>query len=125
MDSLMEKLGKLFHLLPLSPPFFTSSNERADQSKWIECDCRSFVNSYLSLLKSHDLLSDNRMKFSQQLGEMSEELNVLGKEVDKSRKSGKELGARLERGLNEQEGLVEKVICFPSLSFLFKMVLIE
>jgi len=49
------------------------------------------------------------MKFSQQLGEMSEELNVLGKEVDKSRKSGKELGARLERGLNEQEGLVEKV----------------
>lgn len=34
---------------------------------------------------------------------------MLGKEVDKSRKSGKELGARLERGLNEQEGLVEKV----------------
>lgn len=68
----------------------------------------SFVNSYLSLLKSHDLLSDNRLKFSLQLSEMSDELSVLGKEVEKTRKSGKELGTRLERGLNEQEGLVEK-----------------
>jgi len=41
---------------------------------------------------------------------MSDELSVLGKEVEKTRKSGKELGTRLERGLNEQEGLVEKVI---------------
>ncbi|GAA5993389.1 hypothetical protein JCM5350_002160 [Sporobolomyces pararoseus] len=68
----------------------------------------SFVNSYLSLLKTHDLLSDNRLKFSQQLMEMSEELSSLSRETEKLRKSSKEVGTRLERHLNEQEGLVEK-----------------
>jgi len=60
-------------------------------------------------LKTHDLLSDNRLKFSNQLAEMSEELSTLSREVDKVRKSSKEIGTRLERGLNEQESLVEKV----------------
>ncbi|GAA6024372.1 hypothetical protein JCM11491_001109 [Sporobolomyces phaffii] len=68
----------------------------------------SFVNSYLSLLKTHDLLSDNRLKFAAQLGEMSEELSTLSREVDKTRKSSKELGQRLERSLHEQEQLVDK-----------------
>lgn len=40
---------------------------------------------------------------------MSDELAVLGKETDKVRKATKELGTRLERGLQEQETLVDKV----------------
>ncbi|GAA5912316.1 uncharacterized protein JCM6883_003323 [Sporobolomyces salmoneus] len=68
----------------------------------------SFVNSYLSLLKTHDHLSSNRLKFSTQLSEMSEELSTLSREIEKVRKTSKEMGGRLERGLNEQEGLVEK-----------------
>lgn len=52
------------------------------------------------------------MKFATQLSEMSEELSTLSREVEKVRKSSKELGSRLERNLNEQDGLVEKVCIF-------------
>ncbi|GAA5918455.1 hypothetical protein JCM6882_005138 [Rhodosporidiobolus microsporus] len=68
----------------------------------------SYVSSWLSVLRTHELLGDNRLKFATQLGEMSAELGVLEKEVDKTRKATKELGTRLERGLTEQEGLVDK-----------------
>ncbi|GJN90452.1 hypothetical protein Rhopal_003463-T1 [Rhodotorula paludigena] len=68
----------------------------------------SYVSSWLSMLRTHELLGDNRLKFAAQLGEMSDELAVLGKEVEKSRKATKDLGARLEKGLQEQEGLVDK-----------------
>ncbi|GAA6053119.1 hypothetical protein JCM3770_002862 [Rhodotorula araucariae] len=68
----------------------------------------SYVSSWLSLLRTHELLGDNRLKFAAQLGEMSDELAVLGKEVEKNRKATKDLGARLEKGLQEQEGLVDK-----------------
>ncbi|GAA5833122.1 hypothetical protein JCM11251_006522 [Rhodosporidiobolus azoricus] len=68
----------------------------------------SYVSSWLSLLRTHELLGDNRLKFATQLGEMSAELGVLEKEVDKTRKATKELGTRLERGLTEQETLVDK-----------------
>lgn len=66
------------------------------------------------MLKSHESLGDNRLKFAAQLSEMSEELTTLGKEVEKHRKTSKELGGRLERGLLEQEGLVDKVCSLPS-----------
>jgi Rho GTPase-activating protein RGD1 len=73
---------------------------------------RSYVTSYLSLLRTHELLGDNRLKFAAQLTEMSEELTTLGKEVEKHRRSSKDLGTRLEKGLAEQEGLVDKVSRF-------------
>ena len=69
----------------------------------------TYVTSYLSLLRTHETLGENRLKFAAQLTEMSEELTSLGKEVEKHRKTSKELGGRLERGLQEQEGLVDKV----------------
>ncbi|GAA5852509.1 hypothetical protein JCM9279_003479 [Rhodotorula babjevae] len=68
----------------------------------------SYVSSWLSLLRTHEVLGDNRVKFASQLSDMADELAVLGKEVDKSRKATKDLGARLEKGLQEQEGLVDK-----------------
>ncbi|GAA5985878.1 hypothetical protein JCM11641_005330 [Rhodosporidiobolus odoratus] len=68
----------------------------------------SFVTSWLSLLRTHELLGDNRQKFATQLSEMSDELSQLGKEVEKTRKTTRELGTRLERALLDQEGLVEK-----------------
>ncbi|GAA5878041.1 hypothetical protein JCM8547_005603 [Rhodosporidiobolus lusitaniae] len=68
----------------------------------------SYVSSWLSLLRTHELLGDNRLKFAAQLSEMGDELNVLGKEVEKTRKATKDLGTRLERGLQEQETLVDK-----------------
>lgn len=43
---------------------------------------------------------------------MSDELGVLGKETEKVRKATKDLGTRLERGLQEQENMVDKVRLF-------------
>ena len=65
--------------------------------------------SWVSLLRTHELLGDNRLKFSHQLSDMSEELVTITREADKTRKANKELGNRLEKGLSEQESLVEKV----------------
>lgn len=69
---------------------------------------RSYVQSWLSLLKTHELLADNRLRFSSQLQDMSEELLILSKEVEKNRKVSKDLGTRLERGLVEQDNIVDK-----------------
>lgn len=70
---------------------------------------RSYAQSWQSLIRAHELLGDNRLKFATQLSDMSDDLVLLGKEVDKNRKSSKDLGTRLERGLTEQENLVDKV----------------
>lgn len=76
----------------------------------------SYVQSWVSLLRTHELLGDNRLRFAGQLSDMSDELIVLGKEVEKNRKTSKDLGTRLERGLAEQESLVDKVrsVLLPS-----------
>ncbi|SCV74859.1 BQ2448_7888 [Microbotryum intermedium] len=68
----------------------------------------TYVKSWISMLRTHELVGDNHLKFAAQLAEMSDELAALGKEIDKNRKSSKELGTRLERGLAEQESLVDK-----------------
>lgn len=60
-------------------------------------------------MRTHELLGDNRLRFASQLGDMSDELLILGKEVEKNRKLSKDLGARLERGLAEQDAIVDKV----------------
>jgi hypothetical protein len=37
-------------------------------------------------MRVHELMAENRLRFSQRLNEMSDELAVLAKEVDKNRK---------------------------------------
>lgn len=71
----------------------------------------SYVSSWLTFLRTHELVGEHRLKFAAQLGEMSDELNALGKEVDKNRKAAKELASKLEKGLQEQEALVDRVRC--------------
>lgn len=68
----------------------------------------SYVKSWQSLLKVHDFLADNRLKYSQQLVEMCDELGVLAREVEKSRKGSKDMGGRLEKSLQESESATEK-----------------
>lgn len=66
------------------------------------------MQSYLSAVRAHESIGENRLKFSAQLSEMSEDLQVLAKECDKSRKMNKDLGTRLERGLQDHDNLVDK-----------------
>lgn len=69
----------------------------------------SYVSSWLTFLRTHELVGENRLKFAAQLGEMSDELAVMSKEVDKNRKVAKDLAAKLDKGLQEQEQLVDRV----------------
>lgn len=59
-------------------------------------------------MTTHEVLGDNRLRFSSKLAEMSDELNNIAKEVEKSRKIQKDTGSRFERILQEQEALTEK-----------------
>ena len=47
---------------------------------------RSFVSSWQSSMRVHEMMADNRIKFSQRLNEMGDELSTLVKEVEKNRK---------------------------------------
>ncbi|GAA5884654.1 hypothetical protein JCM3774_002549 [Rhodotorula dairenensis] len=68
----------------------------------------SYVSSWLTFLRTHELVGEARLKFAAQLSEMSDELTMLGKEVDKNRKAAKELASKLEKGLQEQDALVDR-----------------
>ncbi|KAJ3827235.1 Rho GTPase activation protein [Lentinula raphanica] len=68
----------------------------------------SFVTAWQNSMKIHEVLSENRIRFSQHLNEMSEELANIAKEVDKNRKSTKDLVTRYERALQESESNTEK-----------------
>ncbi len=68
----------------------------------------SFVKSWHSMVKTHETIADNRLRFSVKLNEMSDELANLAKEVDKSRKHARETGLRLEKNLQDAEAGVEK-----------------
>ena len=68
----------------------------------------TFVSSWRSTLKLHDVIGENRLRFAARLNEMSEELANLAKEVEKNRKGTKDLATRYERGLQESETQLEK-----------------
>ncbi|KAJ7668337.1 Rho GTPase activation protein [Mycena rosella] len=71
----------------------------------------SFVSSWQSAMKIHESMGESRIRFSQRLNEMSDELATLVKEVDKNRKQAsdtKELATRYERALQESEAITEK-----------------
>ncbi|KAJ1574162.1 hypothetical protein NDA12_005999 [Ustilago hordei] len=68
----------------------------------------TFVKSWHSMLKTHETISDNRLRFAGKLSEMSDELSNLAKEVDKSRKQARETGMRLQKNLQDAETGVDK-----------------
>lgn len=68
----------------------------------------SFVSAWMSSMRVHEVMAENRLRFAQRLNEMSDELANLVKEVDKNRKQTKDLATRYERALQESESLTEK-----------------
>ncbi|TFY53332.1 hypothetical protein EVJ58_g9509 [Rhodofomes roseus] len=68
----------------------------------------TFVTAWHSALRVHEQMADNRLRLSQRLNEMSQELSTLAKEVDFSRKQTKELASRYEKTLQESEATTEK-----------------
>ncbi|CAE7217022.1 unnamed protein product [Rhizoctonia solani] len=68
----------------------------------------SFVSAWSSTMKIHEMMGEARIRFAQRLAEMSDELASLAKEVEKNRKSAKDLGTRYERALQDAEAAMEK-----------------
>ncbi|KAG8691730.1 hypothetical protein FRC11_011593, partial [Ceratobasidium sp. 423] len=68
----------------------------------------SFVSAWASTMKIHEIMGESRVRFAQRLAEMSDELASLAKEVEKNRKSAKDLGTRYERALQDAEAAMEK-----------------
>ncbi|KAF8159815.1 hypothetical protein B0H34DRAFT_782440 [Crassisporium funariophilum] len=68
----------------------------------------SFVSAWQQSMRVHEMMAENRIRFSQRLNEMGDELSNLAKEVDKNRKQTKDLATRYERALQESEGITEK-----------------
>lgn len=73
-----------------------------------EAKAGSYVSSWNSCVKTHEAIGEDRLRFAQKLGEISEELSNLAKEVDKNRKYARDTGVRLEKNLTDAEGSVEK-----------------
>ncbi|TFK60437.1 RhoGAP-domain-containing protein [Pluteus cervinus] len=68
----------------------------------------SFVNAWHSAMRVHEAMAENRLRFALRLNEMSEELATLAREVEKNRKSTKDIATRYERALQESESSTEK-----------------
>ncbi|KAK6906409.1 hypothetical protein I203_100394 [Kwoniella mangroviensis CBS 8507] len=73
-----------------------------------DCKAGTFVSSYQSGLKLQEQLAQNRLRFSQRLNEMSEELLSLAREGEKMRKVHKDNGARYQGILQESETVMDK-----------------
>ncbi|MCO5566111.1 hypothetical protein L7F22_019787 [Adiantum nelumboides] len=73
-----------------------------------EAKAGSYVSSWQSLMRTHEVLGDSRIRFAQKLIEISDDLANLSKEVDKNRKYARDTGNRLERNLLDAESSVEK-----------------
>jgi hypothetical protein len=52
----------------------------------VDCKAGSFVASYQAALRLQEQLAQNRLRFSQRLNEMSEEMFALGREGERQRK---------------------------------------
>ncbi|ORY33022.1 Rho GTPase activation protein [Naematelia encephala] len=73
-----------------------------------DCKAGTFVAAYQSSLKLQNSLAENRIRFSQRLNEMSDELLGLAREGEKLRKMHKENGARYQGILQESEMVMDK-----------------
>ncbi|WWD21201.1 hypothetical protein CI109_105685 [Kwoniella shandongensis] len=73
-----------------------------------DCKAGTFVTAYQGSLKLQDQLAQNRIRFSQRLNEMSDELLGLAREGEKMRKVHKDNGARYQSILQESETVMDK-----------------
>ncbi|CAG8756298.1 15675_t:CDS:10, partial [Dentiscutata erythropus] len=68
----------------------------------------SYGENWLYMLKLHESIGENRVKFAAAIQEISEEITALYKETDKSRKNLKDSGQKHERTIQDAEQALEK-----------------
>jgi hypothetical protein len=60
-------------------------------------------------LKVHETIGEQRVKFSSDINEVADDVQIMCKDTEKSRKQVKEIGMRHERNRVEAEALLDKV----------------
>ncbi|BEJ16227.1 hypothetical protein CspHIS471_0508320 [Cutaneotrichosporon sp. HIS471] len=73
-----------------------------------DCKAGSFVASFQAALRLQEQLAQNRLRFSQRLNEMSEEMFALSREGERQRKQHKDNGTRLQNILQDSETVMDK-----------------
>ncbi|PLW26351.1 hypothetical protein PCASD_20715 [Puccinia coronata f. sp. avenae] len=73
-----------------------------------EVKAGSFAKHYCHFLTTHERMAIERTEYGARLNSIADELSNLGKEVERVRKTNKDVGWRLEKNLAESEGLTEK-----------------
>ncbi|KAG1151622.1 hypothetical protein G6F37_004903 [Rhizopus arrhizus] len=69
---------------------------------------RSYGTTWLSFLKVHEKIGEQRIKFSSDITEVSDDIQITYKDTEKSRKQTKELGVRHEKNRVDAEIALEK-----------------
>ncbi|RIA82502.1 Rho GTPase activation protein [Glomus cerebriforme] len=68
----------------------------------------SYGDSWLKMLKLHESIGENRVKFAAAIQEISEDVSSLYKETDKTRKHLKDSGHKHEKAIQDSETALEK-----------------
>jgi hypothetical protein len=73
------------------------------------CKSRSYGDAWTSILKVHETIGEQHVKFSTEITEVADDLQLLFKDTEKSRKQAKEAGLRHERLVSDADMALEKV----------------
>lgn len=65
---------------------------------------------WTQFLKVHETIGDQRVKFASDIAEVADDVQIMCKDTEKSRKQVKEIGIRHERNRLDAESSLEKVI---------------
>ncbi|CAG8574261.1 9732_t:CDS:10, partial [Acaulospora colombiana] len=68
----------------------------------------SYGDNWVNIMRLHESIGENRVKFAAAIQEISEEVSMLYKETEKSRKNLKDSGQKYERGIQDAEQALEK-----------------
>ncbi|GES88458.1 RhoGAP-domain-containing protein [Rhizophagus clarus] len=68
----------------------------------------SYGDSWINMLKLHESIGENRLKFAAAIQEISEDVSILYKETDKTRKNLKDSGHKHEKAIQDSETALEK-----------------
>ncbi|KAI7899699.1 Rho GTPase activation protein [Cokeromyces recurvatus] len=68
----------------------------------------SYGQAWCQFLRVHEKIGDQRVKFSNDISEVSDDVQIMYKDTEKSRKQVKEMGIRHERTRLDAENLLEK-----------------
>jgi hypothetical protein len=62
------------------------------------------------MLKVHETIGEQRVKFAGDISEVADDLQLLYKDTEKTRKQAKEQGLRYERQVTDADMALEKVL---------------